>query len=137
MAFIDGHAKELGIKPICRELAIALSSYHEPAARLADPGKRSAHARRDDEIKEQIGRVHEASFDLFGTRKNWHQLRREAIEVAKCTVEWFMRGMGKSGIRRGKACVTTIINPKASCPLDKINRTFRSSRSGSKDGLIH
>ena len=59
MAFIDAHREDLGIKPICRELAIAPSSYHEHAARLADPGRRPARARRDDEMCEQIKRVHE------------------------------------------------------------------------------
>ena len=42
MAFIDDHAKELGIEPICRELQVAPSSYHEHAVRLVDPDKRSA-----------------------------------------------------------------------------------------------
>ena len=32
MAFIDVHREDLGIEPICRELAIAPSSYHEHAA---------------------------------------------------------------------------------------------------------
>ena len=128
MSFIDTHHGELGIEPICRELAIAPSSWHEHAARLADPGKRSARARRDDGIIEQISRVHDASFGLYGNRKVWHQLRREGIKVAKCTVEQLMRSMGLSGIRRGKTCVTTISNPKAPCPLDKVNREFRVSR---------
>jgi len=44
MAFIDAHRKELGIEPICRELAVAPSSYYQHAARLADPGKRSGRA---------------------------------------------------------------------------------------------
>lgn len=82
MAFIDAHREDFGIEPICRELAVAPSSYHEHAARLADPGKRSARARCDDESKEQIRRVHAASFGLYGTRKVWHQLRREGIKVA-------------------------------------------------------
>ena len=56
MSFIDTHHGELGIEPICRELAVAPSSWHEHAARLADPGKRSARARRDDEIRQEIGR---------------------------------------------------------------------------------
>jgi len=59
MSFIDHTCKELGIEPICRELAVAPSSYHEHAARLANPAKRSARARRDDEIKQQIRCVHE------------------------------------------------------------------------------
>jgi len=95
---------------------------------LPIPGKRPARARRDDEIREQIGRVHDASFGLYGTRKVWHQLRREGIKVAKCTVERLMRGMGLAGIRRGKTCVTTISNPKVPCPLDKVNREFRVNR---------
>src|SRR3546814_799948 len=87
MSFIDSHREELGIEPICRELAIAPSSYHEHAARLADPAKRSARARRDDEIKQQIKRVHDDSSGLYGTRKVWHQMRREGATVAKCTID--------------------------------------------------
>lgn len=128
MSFIDSHREELGIEPICRELAIAPSSYHEHAARLADPGKRSARARHDDKIKEQIKRVHDDSSGLYGTRKVWRQMRRDGIEVAKCTVERLMRTMGLAGVRRGKTTITTVSNPKAPCPLDKVNREFRVSR---------
>ena len=128
MSFIDTHREELGIEPICRELAIAPSSYHEHAARLADPGRLPARARRDDELRQEIKRVHESSFGLYGTRKVWHQLRREGIVVAKCTVERLMRVMGLEGVRRGKTTVTTVSDPKAPCPLDKVNREFRVSR---------
>ena len=98
MSFIDSHREELGVEPICRELAIAPSSYHEHAARLADPGKRSVRVRRDDEIKQQIRRVHGDSSGLYGTRKVWHQIRREGATVAKCTVERLMRAMGLAGV---------------------------------------
>jgi len=54
MSFIDAHREELGIEPICRELAIAPSSYHEHAVRLADPVRRPARVRRDDEMREAI-----------------------------------------------------------------------------------
>src|SRR3546814_10444749 len=74
--FRSVHREDLGIEPICRELAIAPSSYHEHAARSADPGRRPARAQRDDEIREQIKRAHEASFGLYGARKVWHQMRR-------------------------------------------------------------
>jgi transposase InsO family protein len=97
MAFIDAHREDLGIEPICHELAIAPSSYHEHAARLADPGRRSARARRDDEMRDQIRRVHEASHGLYGTRKVWHQLRREGVTIARCTVERLMSVMGLAG----------------------------------------
>lgn len=128
MGFIDAHRKDLGIEPICRELAIAPSSYHTHAARLADASKRSARARRDEELRVQIERVHAASFGLYGSRKIWHQMRREGIKVAKCTVERLMRTMGLAGIRRGKKTITTVSNSKAPCPLDKVNRAFKVSR---------
>lgn len=128
MGFIDAHRKDLGIEPICHELAIAPSSYHTHAARLADASKRSARARRDDALRAQIERVHAASFGLYGSRKIWHQMRREGIKVAKCTVERLMRTMGLAGMRRGKKTITTVSNPKAPCPLDKANRAFKVSR---------
>ena len=49
--FIDSHREELGIKLICREVAVAPSSYHEHAAQACRPWQRSVRARRDDEIK--------------------------------------------------------------------------------------
>src|SRR3546814_8608544 len=55
-------------------------------------------------------------------------MRREGATVAKCTIEQLMRAMGLAGVRRGKTCVTTVSNPKAPCPLDKVNREFRVSR---------
>ncbi|WP_410482857.1 IS3 family transposase [Sphingomonas sp. A2-49] len=128
MAFIDAHREELGIEPICRELAVAPSSYHQHAARLADPGKRSARARRDDEMKEHIRRVHEDSFGLYGSRKVWRQLLRDGVTIAKCTVERLMKAMGLVGVRRGKSCVTTVPDRKAPCPLDKVNRGFKVQR---------
>lgn len=128
MAFIDAHREELGIEPICQELAVAPSSYHQHAARLADPGKRSSRARRDDELKGHIRRVHEASFGLYGSRKVWRQLLRDGVTIARCTVERLMKAMGLAGVRRGKSCVTTVPDRKAACPLDKVNREFKVKR---------
>jgi transposase len=87
-------------------------SSHEHARRLVDP-QAPARARRDDEIKAQIKRVHEASSGLYGARKVWHQLLRDGVAVARCTVERLMAAMGLAGIRRGKTTITTVSNPKA------------------------
>lgn len=61
---------------------------------LADPSMRPERVRRDEEICRRIKRVYEDSHSLYGSRKVWHQLRREGISVAKCTVERLMRSMG-------------------------------------------
>lgn len=42
MLFIGAHRGELRIELVCRELAIAPSSYHEHTALLADPSRRPA-----------------------------------------------------------------------------------------------
>ncbi len=128
MSFIDDHRAELGIEPICRELAIAPSAYRCHAARRIDPEKRPARARVDDELTGHIRRVHEASFGLYGARKVWRQLLCEKVTVARCTVERLMKTMGLAGVRQGKSCITTVPDRKAACPLDKVNRTFRVER---------
>jgi transposase InsO family protein len=128
MVFIDAHREDLGIEPICRELAVAPSSYHEHARRLADHGMCPTRTRRCDEIKAQIKRVHEVSSGLYGVRKVWHQSPRDGAAVARCTVERLMAAMGLAGVWRGKTMITTASNPKAPCPLDKVNREFRVER---------
>jgi hypothetical protein len=86
MAFIDAHREDLGIEPICRELAIAPSSYHEHALRLADPGKRPARARSDEEMRGQIKRVHEANLASMARARSGTNCGA-SVAVAKCTVE--------------------------------------------------
>ena len=65
---------------------------------------------------------------VYGAEKVWRQLNREGIAVARCTVERLMRQLGLQGVRRGKTLRTTIADPKAPCPLDRVNRQFRAER---------
>lgn len=55
------------------------------------------------------------------------QLRREGIDVARCTVARLMRRMGLRGMTRGKAARTTI-SDRAACPADRVNRQFQVPR---------
>ena len=65
---------------------------------------------------------------LYGADKVWRQLKRAGLAVARCTVERLMRQQGLRGVRRGKAVRTTVADPKAACPLDRVNRQFRAER---------
>jgi len=60
--------------------------------------------------------------------KVWRQLKREGVAVARCTVERLMRQEGLQGARRGKKPRTTVPDPKAPCPLDRVNRKFEAER---------
>lgn len=39
-----------------------------------------------------------------------------------------MRKMGLHGVVRGRELCTTVINPAAACPLDRVNRQFHAPR---------
>jgi putative transposase len=128
IAFIDDHRDAYGVEPICGVLPIAPSTYHAHAARRADPGKRSARAQRDQVLEEQIRRVFDANFGVYGVRKVWRQLGREGTPVARCAVARLMRQMGLRGVVRGKETRTTLPDKATACPADKVNRQFRAPR---------
>ena len=97
IAFIDDHRDAHGVEPICRVLPIAPSSYHDHVVRRADPSRLSARAKRDAALRPEIARVFAENFAVYGVRKVWRQLKREDFDVARCTVERLMKGMGLQG----------------------------------------
>jgi putative transposase len=113
-----------GVESICAQLAelgvpIAPSTYYEHIDR--EPSKRQI---RDDALKAHIERVHRENYGVYGARKVWLALRREGIDVARCTVERLMAELGLSGAVRGKAKRTTIADPTAARPADLVQRRF-------------
>ena len=128
MSFIDTHREEYGVELICAVLPIAPSTYYEHRARKINPQRAPARVRRDEEIKVHIRRVWDANFQVYGARKLWRQLNREAIPVARCTVERLMRDLGLRGAVRGRAFKTTIANEALARPADHVNRQFTVAR---------
>lgn len=124
IAFIDDHREAYGVEPICRVLPIAPSSYFERIAQRKDPARLSARAKRDLELKPEVARVFAENYEVYGVRKVWRQMRREGFDVARCTVERLMRGLGLQGVIRGKPIRTTVSDKAAPCPLDHVNRQF-------------
>ena len=127
IAFVDDHRTAYGVEPICRVLPIAPSTYHAHAAKRADPGKLSARARRDRALQADIRRVWKANFRVYGVRKVWRQLRREAIPAPCCQVARLMKQMRLAGAVRGKTVKTTHSDKSAPSPLDRVKRQFRAS----------
>jgi transposase InsO family protein len=128
IAFIDDHRAAYGVEPICKVLPIAPSTYHAHGARRADPSKAPARSRSDAELSVAIRRIWDENFQVYGVRKVWRQLRREGINVARCTVARLMRQMDLKGAMRGKAVRTTISDRAAPCPADRVNRQFQAPR---------
>lgn len=128
MAFINEHRDVYGVEPICQELPIAASTYYEHKAREMNPERLPARVRRDAELKPRIQAIWEDNFRVYGARKIWQQLRREGIDVARCTVERLMREMGLQGVRRGACRRTTRPAPSTVGPDDRVRRQFSAER---------
>ena len=129
VAFIDEHRDEYGVEPICEVLPIAPSTYYEHRARAKDPERRPPREKRDERLRPQIQRVWNENHAVYGADKVWHQLARERVDVARCTVERLMRGMGLHGAVRGKAFkVTTVADEAAARPPDLVHRAFAATR---------
>jgi putative transposase len=127
-AFVDEHRRVHGVEPICRVLQIAPSGCRRHAARQRTPALHSARTQRDKVLLPRIERVWRANLQVYGADKVWRQLRREGHPVARCTVERLMRRQGIRGVIRGKIVRTTVSDPKAPCPLDRVNRQFKADR---------
>ncbi len=128
VAFIDEERERYGVEPICRELPIAPSTYHEWKACETDPTRRSARTRRDEWLRVEIRRVWDENRKVYGARKVWRQLKREGIDIARCTVERLMSEMGLEGAVRGRRARTTIPDDTAERPLDLVERDFMATR---------
>lgn len=128
VAFIDEHRASLGVEPVCRAMQIAPSTYYEHKAIKADTDRRSPRQKRDDTLRQDIQRVWDENFQAYGARKVWHELVREGVAVARCTVERLMRSMGLQGVVRGKVKRTTISSDRDIRPLDLVHRRFVADR---------
>jgi len=128
VSFIDEHRGKYGVESICTQLPIAPSVYYEQKARESNAGRVPPRIQRDIAMSGQIRRVYEANFQVYGARKVWRQLKRDDVQVARCTVERLMRSLGLQGVRRGKRCRTTIPDTRADRPADLVQRQFKATR---------
>ena len=134
--FIAEHRDQFGVVPICRVLTehgctIAPRTFY---AWLSRP--LSKRALWDATItavlasyyveRDEHGRRRPES--LYGSLKMWAHLRRQGIEVARCTVERLMRVNGWRGATRVKKIRTTVPEPSAPRPPDLVDRNFRVDR---------
>ena len=116
------------MEPACAVLEFPVSTYYAAKKRQREPSPRDS---RDEWLKEQILRVWEdrkKGRRVYGARKVWLQLRREGIQVARCTVERLMKELGIAGAAaRHKKPRTTVPDAAGSRPADLLERDFTAS----------
>jgi len=137
-AFVDSFRAMFGVVPICRALSahgigVSPRGYY---ARLSRPPSR--RALRDAwltgllaQMFEPDGRGRRRPESLYGAVKAWGYLRRQGIDVARCTVERLMRANGWRGNSRGRRkVVTTTPDPGSPRHPDLAGRDFRAAAPG-------
>jgi putative transposase len=92
-----------------------------------EKAKAANRAKRDASLQTDIKRVWDANFQVYGVRKIWRQLQREAIAAPRCQLARLMKRMGPAGASRGKTVKTTHSDKSAPCSLDRVNRRIRAS----------
>jgi putative transposase len=102
-----------------------VSTYYAAKKREREPSPRDS---RDEWLKEQIMRVWEdrkKGRRVYGARKVWRQLRREGIEVARCTVERLMKELGIAAAAAARKKPRTTVPGEANGrPADLLARDF-------------
>jgi putative transposase len=122
-AFIDEHRGRFGVEPICRILGVWASAYYHRMT-----GRRSTRAVGDERLLGHIERVHAANYHCYGYRRTWLALTRAGVDVGRDRVKRLMRANGIQGAkRRGKPWRTTIPDPAAVRPPDRVNRDFTAT----------
>ena len=127
ISVIKEHREVWGVEPICRVLQIAPSTFYAHLAIEDDPDRALDRAKRDAEVRPEMKRVREDNRSVYGARKLWRVMKREGYDLARCTVERLMRDIGIEGVRRGKKIKTTWPDKALPCPLDHVNRQFRTT----------
>jgi putative transposase len=91
-------------------------------------GRRSTRAVGDERLLGHIERVHAANYHCYGYRRTWLALKRDGVDVGRDRVKRLMRANGIQGAkRRGKPWRTTIPDPAAVRPPDRVNRDFTAT----------
>lgn len=115
---------------MCAVLEFPASTYYAAKMREREPSRRVL---RDEQLKREIIRVWEdrrKGRRLYGARKVWRQLRREDIEVARCTVERLMRELGIAGAAPASRKPRTTVPAPAGRqrPADLLERDFTAAK---------
>ncbi|MQA11846.1 MAG: IS3 family transposase [Pseudonocardiaceae bacterium] len=124
VTFITERQDQFGVEPISTVLTefgvqIAPSTYY---AALSRP--KSARDVRDEELMTEIQRVYEENYSVYGARKIWRQLNREAIQVGRGRVERLMQRLRLVGAVRGKMVRTTVSDTDGVRAADLVKRQF-------------
>ena len=128
IAFIDLYRDQFGVESICRTLGATacgfLTSRGYRAAKIRPASDRSL---RDEQLVEEVRRVHVQNYSVYGVRKIWHAMRRAGWDIGRDQCARLMRKAGLCGVIRGRKPRTTVPTLATDDRPDLVNRSFTAS----------
>ncbi|MEW6955433.1 IS3 family transposase [Trueperella pyogenes] len=130
IAFIDKYRDHYSVEFLCRVLNEHLEGgFITPRGyRAAKSRPASARSVRDQILIEELKAIHAKNYGVYGVRKLWHAARRAGWDIGRDHVARLMKIAGISGIRRGRAPVTTRAAQEPDSRPDLVQRCFKASR---------
>ena len=107
------------VATMCRVLGVSPSGFY--AWRQRPP---AARARRDAELSQRIGRIHEHSRGTYGVPRVHAELAVDGIRIGRKRVARLMNGLGLYGASRRKWVTTTQRDRDARPAPDLVDRNF-------------
>jgi putative transposase len=107
------------VATMCRVLEVSKSGYyrwlkHEP----------SAHARRDEQLKERIRKTHEESRATYGSPRIHAELKEDGERVSRKRIARLMKEEGLEGASRRPWTITTTRSTTGRPAPDLVDRNF-------------
>jgi putative transposase len=119
---MKAHRAAHSIATMCRVLDVSASGYYAWLAR-----GRSARARADAQLTEQIRTTHTRSRGTYGVPRIHAELVAKGTCVSRKRVARLMRAAGLRGVSRRKRVVTTVRSAGARPAPDLVQRTFSAA----------
>jgi putative transposase len=116
---IDAKRAQHPVSLLCGVLGVSRAGYYAWKDRPA-----SARQRRDAELLEQIGAIHDESNGTYGWPRIHAELRHRGVWVSRKRVARLMRQAGLSGMVRRRRGKTTVSVPGIATAPDLVCRDF-------------
>jgi putative transposase len=124
----DGEPVRFAVRRMARLLEVSTSGYYAHVKRAAAEVLTPRMQRRAD-LAVKILDVHEESKGTYGSPRITAELRERGETVTEKTIAAIMAGIGIEGISpRTFKVRTTVVDPNASFPPDRVRRRFDQGR---------
>lgn len=128
IAYIDTYRDRFGVEPICWSLASHLEGgfITSRGYRAAKARPTSARAIRDEQLVEEVRRIHKENYGVYGIRKMWRAMKRAGWDIGRDQTGRLMKLAGVEGIYRGRRPITTTSKDTVDTRPDLVKRNFRA-----------